>query len=206
MLTLRDLQSSKTHQIPPAGIVLGREGGDADITVRDKSVSKHHARLYAMDGEWWLEDLNSANGTFVDDQKISGPVPLGPGVAFTLSNYQFEVVKIAGTDAGQEDDANGFGGDKSGPRTRVGGNPLDEDGDIAESTAPPPSRGGAKPKVAPRQQPSSPVKPARSAPPPPPRKSARAAAVDDDFEGGDPVDLQADPSLAGNPLTTLPKA
>ena len=37
-----------------------------------------------MDGEWWLEDLNSANGTFVDDQKISGPVPLGPGPGGTI--------------------------------------------------------------------------------------------------------------------------
>ena len=206
MLTLRDLQSSKTHQVPPSGIVLGREGGDADITVRDKSVSKHHARLYAMDGEWWLEDLNSANGTFVDDQRISGPVPLGPGIAFTLSNYQFEVTNIGDADSGGDAD---FGGEKSGPRTRIGGTPLDADGDI-EPTAPPPrsaGRGKMAAAMQPKQQPPQPVRPGRSAPPPPPPKRGGPkprVEADPDFDDGG-IDLSPEVA-AGSPLAALPKA
>jgi len=180
---------------------MGREGGDADITVRDKSVSKHHARLYAMDGEWWLEDLNSANGTYVDDQRINGPVPLGPGTAFTLSNYQFEVVRISATDAGASDDDARLS-DRAAPKTRVGGMPTDDEG-FAEPTAPPTGgkRGGNGAAAKQSKGKSAP-------PPPPPKKGGRAAMeVDDDFAA--PSDVDEGESLEGGfgvAMAQLPRA
>lgn len=110
MLTLRDLQSSKSHAVPPAGSVIGREGGDADITVRTASVSKKHARVYFEDGTWFLEDLRSANGTFVDNEKIAEPLPLKVKTVFDLAGYRFEVASIVEDKeeaAGEEEDASG---------------------------------------------------------------------------------------------------
>lgn len=94
MLTLRDPQASKTLSIPATGLVIGREGGEADITVRTAAVSKKHARVYAAEGVWYIEDLRSANGTFVDNEKIAAPYQLSPGLVFDLAGYRFEVVEI----------------------------------------------------------------------------------------------------------------
>lgn len=92
MLTIRDLQSQEQFAVPPEGAVLGREGGGADIVVRDKSVSKRHAKVYERGGKWFLEDLQSANGTYVDEQPVTRPVNMRPGMSFSLSNYHFEVL------------------------------------------------------------------------------------------------------------------
>ena len=50
--------------------VVGRDN-DADFVVSRSSVSRQHARVYVDDhGEWWVEDLNSTNGTFVNETRI----------------------------------------------------------------------------------------------------------------------------------------
>ncbi len=47
---------------------------DNDIVIRDDVVSRHHAEIrIAENGETWLKDLNSINGTFVNGAKM-GPV------------------------------------------------------------------------------------------------------------------------------------
>jgi len=93
-LEIRNLESSKSHLVDPGGVVLGREGGDAQIKLSDQGVSKKHARIYAKRGTWYLEDLDSANGTYLEDERITSPVVLTPGSVFTMSRQQFEVVQI----------------------------------------------------------------------------------------------------------------
>lgn len=51
--------------------IVGRDS-DAGLVVSRSSVSRQHARLYLDDdGQWWVEDLNSTNGTFVNEARIS---------------------------------------------------------------------------------------------------------------------------------------
>lgn len=50
-------------------IAIGR-GQDNDIVIDAPQISRHHARLIRSNGELWLEDLDSANGTFVEGQRI----------------------------------------------------------------------------------------------------------------------------------------
>ncbi|MEM6327792.1 MAG: FHA domain-containing protein, partial [Bacteroidota bacterium] len=58
-----------------APVVLGREG---DVEITDDQVSRRHARLDAASGTLTLTDLGSANGTFVNDERIeSAPLPSG---------------------------------------------------------------------------------------------------------------------------------
>jgi pSer/pThr/pTyr-binding forkhead associated (FHA) protein len=50
-----------------------------DIVISDPSVSTSHAKLQRRDDVWMLSDLGSTNGTFVEGERLSGEVPLGPG-------------------------------------------------------------------------------------------------------------------------------
>jgi hypothetical protein len=52
-------------------IAIGREATN-DIELADGRVSRHHAVLWAADGQWQLRDLDSANGTFVDGRRVNG--------------------------------------------------------------------------------------------------------------------------------------
>lgn len=93
-LEIRNLQSSASYTIDPEGAVLGREGSKANIILRDQAVSKKHAKIYEKNGKWYLEDLASSNGTFLENRRITEPVILNPGAVFALSENQFEVVQI----------------------------------------------------------------------------------------------------------------
>ena len=50
-------------------VVLGRHP-DCDIIIEVGAVSRHHAHVLMLDGEYFVEDLNSRNGTFVNDRLI----------------------------------------------------------------------------------------------------------------------------------------
>ena len=50
-----------------------------DIVLADPSVSTSHAKLQRRDDIWVLSDAGSTNGTFVDDERATGEVALGPG-------------------------------------------------------------------------------------------------------------------------------
>ena len=52
-------------------IVIGR-GDDADLRLADDEVSRRHARVAPEDGGAVVEDLGSANGTFVNENELSG--------------------------------------------------------------------------------------------------------------------------------------
>lgn len=45
----------------------------------DRGASKRHAELRWEEGAWTLRDLGSRNGTFVNDDRVEGPVRLAPG-------------------------------------------------------------------------------------------------------------------------------
>ena len=59
-------------------VEFGRDAS-AGVTIEDDQVSRRHARISVQGGQAVAEDLGSTNGTYVNDQPISGPRPLGPG-------------------------------------------------------------------------------------------------------------------------------
>jgi pSer/pThr/pTyr-binding forkhead associated (FHA) protein len=60
-------------------LILGRERGTADLVIDDPGVSRRHARVLPENGGAIVEDLGSSNGTYVNGERISGPVELGAG-------------------------------------------------------------------------------------------------------------------------------
>lgn len=66
-----------------------------DIVIQDATVSRSgHARLLFHEGTWFIEDLNSSNGTFVNGTRIVQPVPLQTGDEVRLGDVSlvFETV------------------------------------------------------------------------------------------------------------------
>src|SRR3979411_1830278 len=50
-------------------VTIGRSP-DNDIPIDNLAVSNYHARIYTEAGRLVIEDLNSLNGTFVNDQRV----------------------------------------------------------------------------------------------------------------------------------------
>lgn len=59
-------------------VTIGRDPA-CDFSVDDKTVSAQHARLCYRQGQWWVEDLNSTNGTSLNDEPVSSPLVLTSG-------------------------------------------------------------------------------------------------------------------------------
>jgi diguanylate cyclase (GGDEF)-like protein len=51
-------------------VIIGR-GSDVDIQIDRDSVSRRHARLFRHDGHWFVCDLQSTNGSYVNDMPIT---------------------------------------------------------------------------------------------------------------------------------------
>ncbi|MCP5111922.1 MAG: FHA domain-containing protein, partial [bacterium] len=83
---------------------IGRQA-DNDIVIRDNRASRRHARIVAEDGEYWVEDLGSQNGVYINGRKVdrnlltSGDV-LSFGVAdsyeLTFQLDEGELTKLLG--------------------------------------------------------------------------------------------------------------
>ena len=73
-------------------ISLGRAASNT-VVLDDEFVSSHHARVYkdSRSGQWVIEDLNSTNGTVVNQQRISQPAILPARVPVRIGATTFEL-------------------------------------------------------------------------------------------------------------------
>jgi hypothetical protein len=82
-------QSTTLGRLPDNGIVL-----------RDTSVSARHAILAYENGCWWIQDMNSTNGTYLNGDPVLRKLPLRSNDVLTLGQVRLHL----------EDDANSNGG------------------------------------------------------------------------------------------------
>jgi pSer/pThr/pTyr-binding forkhead associated (FHA) protein len=52
---------------------------ECELRLDDTYVSQQHARIFDRGGNWYVEDLGSTNGTFVNEQRLVAPAMLTPG-------------------------------------------------------------------------------------------------------------------------------
>ncbi len=90
-LTRLDAGGRPVRRYPVTGeAVLGR-AGDCGIVLDEKFVSTHHARVRRDGDRMLVEDLGSTNGTWVDDRRIDGAVPVGLGQRVRIGSIPFEI-------------------------------------------------------------------------------------------------------------------
>jgi hypothetical protein len=71
-------------------LAIGRSA-QSGLVIRDEYTSTNHARLQLWNGDWVIQDLNSTNGTFVNNQRVSVPTPVPPYTAVSIGSTIFEL-------------------------------------------------------------------------------------------------------------------
>jgi hypothetical protein len=73
-----------------APVTIGRLS-DNTIVLADPQVSRHHSTITWQAGAFVIQDLGSANGTYVNDRRITGPQALRDGDVIQTGNTHFDV-------------------------------------------------------------------------------------------------------------------
>ncbi len=126
----RDVKQAARHQISPAvrerpgqlrvlrgynGInegtllaltpftTIGRSDNNS-ITITDPYASSEHALLTWRNGQWWLEDRDSRNGTLVNDMPVDTPLIVSHGdvIGIGQMRLRFEYCDLAAAEAASE--------------------------------------------------------------------------------------------------------
>src|SRR6266487_2254931 len=58
------------------GLTIGRSS-EADVRIEDRFASSIHARIYSRGPNYYVEDMNSTNGTFLNGARLDGEARLG---------------------------------------------------------------------------------------------------------------------------------
>ena len=71
-------------------LTLGRAAG-CSVTLDDTYVSQIHARVFAQDGKFFVEDLGSTNGTYLNRTKVQGPMVMQRGDKLQVGSTVMEL-------------------------------------------------------------------------------------------------------------------
>jgi hypothetical protein len=90
-LTIQSAELNVTLSPVDRALVVGRQEG-TDVRVDDRSVSRRHAEFFFRDGRWFVKDLDSRYGTFVNGRQVKeAPACLEPGSKVQFGHIIFSV-------------------------------------------------------------------------------------------------------------------
>lgn len=78
-VVVHEPDGSKARAVRLSGPTQIGRAAECAVRLSDTYVSQVHARLYGENGAWFVEDLGSTNGTFLNDRKVSSPVEVHAG-------------------------------------------------------------------------------------------------------------------------------
>lgn len=93
MLILQDLRSPEKHyEYPLRGMaVIGRNRAECQIVLDDKTVGRKHCEVYPEGSSFKIRDLQSHNGTFVDNVRVTGTADIYSGCIIKLGRTELQV-------------------------------------------------------------------------------------------------------------------
>lgn len=84
---LHDAATGRRFVLEGPGVaVIGREDRHAVRLADDRFVSRRHAQIEAADGEYWLRDLASANGSYLNRRRVTDACRLAAGDVILVGN------------------------------------------------------------------------------------------------------------------------
>jgi pSer/pThr/pTyr-binding forkhead associated (FHA) protein len=82
----------RTVPLGGAPVTFGR-GAECTVPLADEYVSTQHARLLFHDGQWYVEDLGSTNGTYLGNERLTRSVQVGARTRVRLGKTVLELRK-----------------------------------------------------------------------------------------------------------------
>ncbi|WP_341359727.1 FHA domain-containing protein [Georgenia sp. M64] len=79
-----------TIPLGASSILVGRAAA-CTLVLDDDYSSNRHARFFPKDDGWWVEDLRSTNGTYVNGERLDQPVPLPVGTPVRIGQTLVEL-------------------------------------------------------------------------------------------------------------------
>src|SRR4051812_10801624 len=89
-LVVRYPDGSETEHELFGDLRIGRQDGN-DLILTEGGVSRQHARVFVEGSKVLLEDLSSANGTYVDGERITDIVVLTTQTQVVLGDYELRI-------------------------------------------------------------------------------------------------------------------
>jgi hypothetical protein len=90
-LALTDEHGASIGAVPLSGPVQVGRSPSCQIPLTDTFASSIHARLFARDGSWFVEDLGSTNGTYVNERRVTAPAEIKVGDRVRVGRTLLEV-------------------------------------------------------------------------------------------------------------------
>ena len=158
----------KDIQLTQEPLSIGRSR-EADISLIDDKVSRAHACIRYSDGQFFIKDLGSRNGVYLNGQKIDADVPLKPGDRIQIGATVFvleqespaeDAAKAIGAVSDSMDEGKGYStilkeivedivpteGTAPKPSGSAGGSPAESPA-AEPAPAPQPAAAPARPKI-----------------------------------------------------------
>ena len=79
-----------TLPLGASAVLIGR-AANCTLVLDDDYSSARHARIYPDAGQWFVEDLGSTNGTFLDGTKVEAPTPIPLGAPVRIGQSVIEL-------------------------------------------------------------------------------------------------------------------
>ena len=89
-LVLDAENGAKSFQFNKTPVTIGRDPG-CDFPLDDKTVSNRHTRLSFHHSQWWVEDLGSTNGTFLNQEPVSATIVVTTGDQIRCGNINLSI-------------------------------------------------------------------------------------------------------------------
>lgn len=90
LVMFRDPEKRRDFQLSAPVTTIGRKD-DCDIRIPLGDVSRHHAKITLTDAAVFLQDLGSANGTYLNNKRVEEKVKLAPGDHMVIGPVVFTV-------------------------------------------------------------------------------------------------------------------
>lgn len=89
-IQILEIEPESIHQYNLSQLLIGRDPA-CDVCLPNELVSAQHARLSFHHNQWWVEDLQSTNGTFLNDERVYTPTVLISGDEMRCGNINMKI-------------------------------------------------------------------------------------------------------------------
>ena len=90
-IAIKNISKDETQVFNDNELFIGRDKLAQIRFQHDEAVSNIHARLFYKENNWWVEDLQSTNGTFLNQDPINTPAIIISGDQITCGKTTIEI-------------------------------------------------------------------------------------------------------------------